>query len=150
MRRESFTSSKVQQLAGGSRQVWRARPPLHQPCPPSLPAGRHVFSLVSGFLLIYYPFGNGTFHAIIPSLAVYVCMRRFRRSSGTLAWLIAFPYLILACVGRQQFLWGAFLAGSGARQLAAPACRGNTSTRRQRLTAGVPDCSPAHSGAPEG
>ncbi|KAL4442125.1 hypothetical protein ABPG77_011386 [Micractinium sp. CCAP 211/92] len=60
--------------------------------------GRHIFSLASGFLLVYYPFGNGSFHAVIPSLAVYICMRYFRRTSGTLAWLIAFPYLILAHV----------------------------------------------------
>ena len=55
-----------------------------------------MFSTVTGFLLVYYPFGNGCIHAFVPSLLVYACMRRFRQRCGTLAWLIAFPYLILA------------------------------------------------------
>lgn len=96
-RGERLASSKVQVPAGGSRQQSRrasTRSPL-------MLAGRHIFSLASGFLLVYYPFGNGSFHAVIPSLAVYICMRYFRRTSGTLAWLIAFPYLILACVDCQ-------------------------------------------------
>lgn len=61
-----------------------------------LSAGRHVFSVATGFLLIYYPFGNGVIHAFVPSLLVYACMLRFRQHCGTLAWLVAFPYLILA------------------------------------------------------
>lgn len=60
--------------------------------------GRHPFSIVTGFLLIYYPFGNGCIHAFIPSTLVYVCMLRFRTHCGTLAWLIAFPYLIVSHV----------------------------------------------------
>lgn len=60
------------------------------------PAGRHIFALVSGFLLIYYPFGNGCFHALIPSVLAYAAMRRYRARCGTAAWLIAFPYLIMA------------------------------------------------------
>lgn len=60
--------------------------------------GRHAFSVVTGFLLIYYPFGNGCIHAFVPSALVYFCMCRFRTHCGTLAWLIAFPYLILAHV----------------------------------------------------
>lgn len=60
--------------------------------------GRHIFSLISGFLLIYYPFGNSCLHAVFPSLLVYAGMRCYRRQCGTLAWLIAFPYLILAHV----------------------------------------------------
>jgi hypothetical protein len=45
-------------------------------------------------LLIYYPFGNGCFHAFVPSLLTYIAMARFRRHCGTLTWLVAFPYLI--------------------------------------------------------
>ena len=59
-------------------------------------AGRHAFSVIAGFLLIYYPFGNGCMHAFVPTALVYFCMLRFRSHCGTLAWLIAFPYLILA------------------------------------------------------
>lgn len=49
-----------------------------------------------GFSLIYYPFGNGCIHAFIPSLLVYLSMRHFRKHCGMLAWLIAFPYLVMA------------------------------------------------------
>jgi hypothetical protein len=55
-----------------------------------------VFSTVTGFLLVYYPFGNGCIHAFVPSLLIYACMRRIRQRCGTLAWAVAFPYLILA------------------------------------------------------
>ena len=67
-----------------------------------LPAARHVFSIVSGFLLVYYPFATGVFHAIVPTSLAYFFMRRFRQHCGTLTWLTAFPYLIVwwaACIG---------------------------------------------------
>ena len=59
-------------------------------------AGRHLFSSATGFLLVYYPFGNGCIHAFVPSLLAYLFMRRFRQHCGTLVWLTAFPYLIAA------------------------------------------------------
>lgn len=62
--------------------------------PPQLTA-RHVFSLVTGVALIVYPFGSGCMHAFVPAALVYACMRLARSRCGTLAWAIAFPYLIL-------------------------------------------------------
>lgn len=59
------------------------------------PRGRHVFSLVTGVALIIYPFGSGCMHAFVPATLVYACMRQARARCGTLAWAIAFPYLIL-------------------------------------------------------
>lgn len=62
---------------------------------PPLPAARHWFSLVSGVALIAYPFGAGCLHAFVPALLVYACMARWRARCGTIAWAVAFPYLIL-------------------------------------------------------
>jgi lysophospholipid acyltransferase len=58
-------------------------------------AARHVYALVTGFLLIYYPFGNGCFHALVPSLLTYVAMVRIRQHCGTLSWLVTFTYLLI-------------------------------------------------------
>ena len=57
-------------------------------------AGRHLYALLTGFALIYYPFGNGCFHAFISSGATYLIMWRFRDHAATLAWLVDFMYLI--------------------------------------------------------
>lgn len=62
--------------------------------PPTRCAGRHWYAVITGFLLIYYPFGNGCFNAFVTALLSYGCMLRFRQHCGTLVWLIAFPYLI--------------------------------------------------------
>lgn len=64
--------------------------PLHPP--PR--AGRHIFSLISGVALIAYPFGASCLHAVVPAVAVYACMLLQPQRCGTLAWAIAFPYLI--------------------------------------------------------
>lgn len=56
--------------------------------------GRHWFAAITGFILIYYPFGNGCFHALVPSILTYLAMVNFREHCGTLTWLITFPYLI--------------------------------------------------------
>lgn len=72
--------------------------PVETPCSPLHPAsppGRHIFSLVTGVALIIYPFGSGCMHAFVPAALVYACMRQARARCGTLAWAIAFPYLIL-------------------------------------------------------
>ena len=57
-------------------------------------AGRHWFSITTGILLIYYPFGNGIFHAFVPTLLTYGCMLGARRHCGKLAWMLDFAYLI--------------------------------------------------------
>lgn len=58
--------------------------------------GRHLFSAISGFVLLYYPFGTGVLHAVVTSALTYFFMRNFRQHCGTLTWLVVFPYLI-AC-----------------------------------------------------
>lgn len=62
------------------------------------PKSRHLFSVLSGFLLLYYPFGNGVFHTVVMSALTYLFMLRFRQHCGTLTWLVVFPYLILCHV----------------------------------------------------
>ncbi|KDD76279.1 membrane-bound O-acyltransferase [Helicosporidium sp. ATCC 50920] len=52
----------------------------------------HIF--LTGFALIYYPFGNGVFHAVFTSALTYAIMSRFRTHCGTLTWMTIFPYLI--------------------------------------------------------
>jgi len=61
-------------------------------------AGRHLYAVVTGFCLIYYPFGNGCFHALVPSTLTYAIMRYMRPQAASLAWLINFCYLIAWCV----------------------------------------------------
>ncbi|KAL6777134.1 LPT1 [Auxenochlorella protothecoides x Auxenochlorella symbiontica] len=56
---------------------------------------RHWYAVITGFLLIYYPFGTGVLHALVPSSLIYLAMCAFPTHCGTLAWLIAFPYLIM-------------------------------------------------------
>lgn len=62
---------------------------------PRTVTGRHVYAIVTGFLLIYYPFGAGCFHALVTSTVVYLCMILFPTQCGTLAWFFSFPYLIM-------------------------------------------------------
>jgi len=50
---------------------------------------------VTGFLLIYYPFGGGCFHSLLTSSVVYVFMLLAPQRCGALAWFFAFPYLII-------------------------------------------------------
>ena len=57
-------------------------------------AGRHLYAIGTGFCLIYYPFGNGCFHALVPSTLTYAVMRYLRPQAASLAWLINFSYLI--------------------------------------------------------
>jgi len=57
-------------------------------------AVRHIYALITGFLLVYYPFGFGSIHAVVPSTLVYLAMLIMPSSSGLLAWMICFPYLI--------------------------------------------------------
>lgn len=63
----------------------------HSPLPAT---GRHLYAIITGILLIYYPFGNGVFHAFVPSLVTYAFMLVARKQCGRLAWLVDFSYLI--------------------------------------------------------
>lgn len=60
-------------------------------------AARHIYSALSGFLLIYYPFGSGVFNALVPAFFSYLAMLRFREHAGTLTWLTSFGYLLWWC-----------------------------------------------------
>jgi hypothetical protein len=55
---------------------------------------RHLYSLVTGVLLTYYPFGAGVAHAVPHAVLTYLAMALFPRRCGSLAWAINFPYLI--------------------------------------------------------
>ena len=57
-------------------------------------AVRHLYAVIIGFALIYYPFGFGIIHAALPSVLVYLAILAVPSASGTIAWLICFPYLI--------------------------------------------------------
>lgn len=57
-------------------------------------AGRHFYAIVTGFCLIYYPFGSGCFHALVPSTITYAAMKFLRPQAASLAWIINFTYLI--------------------------------------------------------
>lgn len=71
---------------------------------PKTVTGRHLYAIVTGFLLIYYPFGAGCFHAIVTSTVVYIFMVLFPKQCGTLAWSFSFPYLIINHVNQASGL----------------------------------------------
>ncbi|CAL5220084.1 g2035 [Coccomyxa viridis] len=56
--------------------------------------GRHIYATVTGFALLYYPFGNGVFHLFVPTILTYLVMLQFQDYSATLSWLVNFSYLI--------------------------------------------------------
>ncbi|KAK9864166.1 hypothetical protein WJX84_000212 [Apatococcus fuscideae] len=56
--------------------------------------GRHLYAALTGFALIYYPFGNGCLHSLGPILLTYLAMIVARPYCGMLAWLIDFSYLV--------------------------------------------------------
>ena len=60
----------------------------------SLNAGRHLYAAITGFILIYYPFGSGVLNALVPAALSYVAMLRFREHAATLTWLTSFGYLL--------------------------------------------------------
>ena len=73
------------------------RPPLPSPLParpPARHAVRHWYSIITGFALVYYPFGGGCANLVAASLLTYALMRGMRQHCGTLTWLVIFPYLI--------------------------------------------------------
>ena len=69
-------------------------------------AGRHLYALVTGVALLYYPFGNQVWLAVFSSLLTYVTMVVAPKLAGRLAWCIAFPFLLIRCA-RLRFtrLW---------------------------------------------
>ena len=57
-------------------------------------AGKHIYAIVTGFALLYYPFGNGVFHLFVPTILTYLVMLQFQDYSATLSWIVNFTYLI--------------------------------------------------------
>lgn len=49
--------------------------------------------MLSGILLVYYAFGAGIIHALIPSSLTYVAMALAPKQCGSLAWAINLVYL---------------------------------------------------------
>lgn len=49
---------------------------------------------MTGFALLYYPFGNGVFHLFVPTILTYLVMLQLQDYSATLSWLVNFTYLI--------------------------------------------------------
>jgi lysophospholipid acyltransferase len=63
------------------------------------PRSRHIYAAITGFLLIYYPFGGGVLNALVPAALSYVAMLRFREHAATLTWLTSFGYLLWCHIG---------------------------------------------------
>mmetsp|Transcript_35537 Transcript_35537/g.78847 ORF Transcript_35537/g.78847 Transcript_35537/m.78847 type:complete len:511 (-) Transcript_35537:481-2013(-) len=55
---------------------------------------RHLYALVTGVLLVYYPFGDSIIQAFPPAILTYLAILVAPRRCGSLAWFINFPYLI--------------------------------------------------------
>ena len=76
----------------------------------SVPA-RHLYSIITGAALLAYPFGPAALlHLAAPAAAVYAVMRQIRPHAGTLAWTLAFSYLVWRHVaGASGVAWKAGL-----------------------------------------
>lgn len=68
------------------------------------PTGRHLYAAVTGFALIYYPFGNGCVHSLGPILITYLAMLVARPYCGIIAWLVDFSYLVYWWVAKSHFV----------------------------------------------
>ena len=58
------------------------------------PVSRRWFSVLSGILLIVYPFGRGVLQIAVPSICTYLAMLISPRRCALFAWMTVFPYLI--------------------------------------------------------
>lgn len=122
----------------------------------SSPSLRHLYSFITGLLLIYYPFGGGIIHIMISSTLVYLYVKYLPRNAGTLAWLTAFPYLI-AChvVQSSGTAWKAgYIDFTGAQMVvtlklvAAGMCVQDGYRRKQRSPPAPVASSPSSSSPP--
>lgn len=81
---------------------------------------RHLYALVTGVLIVYYPFGSGIIHALPMAICAYLALLVAPRRAGTIAWCTVFPYLIYLHVvnasgeswksGNMDFTGGAMVA----------------------------------------
>ncbi|KAL6754098.1 MBOAT, membrane-bound O-acyltransferase family-domain-containing protein [Haematococcus lacustris] len=58
------------------------------------PTARHLYSLSTGLLLVYWPFGQGVCQALLPAILTYLAMAALPRQCGAIAWAVNMPYLI--------------------------------------------------------
>ncbi|GFR42985.1 hypothetical protein Agub_g3984 [Astrephomene gubernaculifera] len=58
------------------------------------PTMRHLYALVTGLLIVYYPFGSGVILVLPMAVAAYLALLLAPRRAGTIAWATVFPYLI--------------------------------------------------------
>lgn len=56
--------------------------------------GAHLFAVVTGLLLIYFPFGSGVLHVVLPILITFAALHLVPRRCGTVVWCLCFPHLI--------------------------------------------------------
>jgi lysophospholipid acyltransferase len=84
---------------------------IPHPLSSRLHKGRHLYSIATGALLLAYPFGPAALlHLAAPAAAVYAVMRQIRPHAGTLAWTLAFSYLVWRHVaGASGVAWKAGL-----------------------------------------
>ncbi|EFJ48091.1 hypothetical protein VOLCADRAFT_120919 [Volvox carteri f. nagariensis] len=81
---------------------------------------RHLYALVTGVAIIYYPFGSGIIHVLPMAVAAYLALHLAPRRAGAVAWCTVFPYLIYLHVvnasgeswktGNMDFTGGAMVA----------------------------------------
>lgn len=64
------------------------------PPPLARTAARHVYSMLTGLGLLYYAFGAGMLHALIPTALTYVAMALAPKRCGALSWGINMAYLL--------------------------------------------------------
>jgi lysophospholipid acyltransferase len=57
--------------------------------------GRHIYAIVTGFCLLYFPFGTGMVHFVVSSAVVYCLMLAAPYNCGKMTWIFAFSYLIM-------------------------------------------------------
>ncbi|GLC46847.1 hypothetical protein PLESTB_001540800 [Pleodorina starrii] len=84
------------------------------------PTLRHLYALVTGIAVIYYPFGSGIIHVLPMAVAAYLALLLAPRRAGAIGWCTVFPYLIYLHVvnasgeswktGNMDFTGGAMVA----------------------------------------
>lgn len=53
-----------------------------------------MFAIITGFALLFYPFGYGVLHLLVPTILTYLVMLQIREYSATLSWVVNFTYLV--------------------------------------------------------
>lgn len=58
------------------------------------PSLRKLYSICSGLLLLLYPFGQGVYQVIFPTVVTYLAMLLFPRRCAAIVWATVFTYLV--------------------------------------------------------